>query len=125
MPTFLMQAAQAQANKPASSPFGLDLPPIPGGKILVVIEMSGGNDGLNTVIPYTDSGYAKARPVIGIPSKDVVKISDTIGLHPNMAALKPLYDKGQLAVITGVGYPGPEPQPFSEHGHLADRQPAG
>jgi len=113
MPTFLMQAAQAQASRPApNSPFGLDLPPIPGGKILVVIEMSGGNDGLNTVIPYTDAGYAKARPVIGIPSRDVVKISDTIGLHPNMAAFKPLFDKGQLAVITGVGYPDPNRSHF-------------
>ena len=54
-------------------PLALNLPPIPGGKILVVIEMSGGNDGLNTVIPYTDPGYAKARPVIGIPANDVVK----------------------------------------------------
>ena len=113
MPTFLMQAAQAQANRPPSaSPFGLDLPPIPGGKILVVIEMSGGNDGLNTVIPYTDGGYAKARPVIGVPSRDVVKLNSSVGLHPNMAALKPLYDKGQLAVITGVGYPDPNRSHF-------------
>ena len=110
MPTFLMQAASAQASRPG--PFGLDLPPIPGGKILVVIEMSGGNDGLNTVIPYTDGGYAKARPVIGVASRDVVKISDTIGLHPNMSALKPLFDKGHLAVITGVGYPDPNRSHF-------------
>ena len=75
MPTFLMRAAQAQA----ADPFAAGLPPIPGGKILVVIEMSGGNDGLNTVIPYTDLGYAKARPVIGIPERDVVKISPTVG----------------------------------------------
>ena len=113
MPTFLMQAAQAQAGRPsAASAFGLNLPPIPGGKILVVVEMSGGNDGLNTVIPYADSGYAKARPVIGIPSRDVVKLSGSAGLHPNMAALKPLYDKGQLAVITGVGYPDPNRSHF-------------
>jgi len=59
MPTVLMRAAQAQA---AADP-AVGLSPIPGGKILVVIEMSGGNDGLNTVIPYTDLGYAKARPV--------------------------------------------------------------
>jgi len=110
MPTFLMQAASAQASRPG--PFGLDLPLIPGGKILVVIEMSGGNDGLNTVIPYTDSGYAKARPVIGVASRDVVKIGDTIGLHPNMAALKPMFDKGHLAVITGVGYPDPNRSHF-------------
>ena len=108
MPTFLMRAAQAQAN----DPLAVSLPPIPGGKILVVIEMSGGNDGLNTVIPYSDPGYAKNRPVIGIPSGDVVKIGDKVGLHPNMAPFKALYDKGQLAVITGVGYPNPNRSHF-------------
>ena len=97
MPTVLMRAAEAQA---AADP-AVGLSPIPGGKILVVIEMSGGNDGLNTVIPYTDLGYAKARPVIGIPSNDVVKLSDSIGLHPRMGAFKGLFDKGQLAVMTG------------------------
>ncbi len=108
MPTFLMQAAQAQAM----DPLAVNLPPIPGGKILVVIEMSGGNDGLNTVIPYTDAGYAKARPVIGIPANDVVKISDRVGLHPNMSAFKGMFDKGQLAVVTGVGYPNPNRSHF-------------
>ena len=108
MPTFLMRAAQAQAeNAP-----GAGLPPIPGGKILVVIEMSGGNDGLNTVIPYTDLGYAKARPVIGVKESDVVKIGPAVGLHPNLAPLKGLYDRGQLAVITGVGYPNPNRSHF-------------
>ena len=106
MPTFLMRTAQAAG--PSDAP----LPSIPGGKILVVIEMSGGNDGLNTAIPYTDLGYAKARPVIGIPASDVVKIGPAVGLHPNMRALKPLYDKGQLAVITGVGYPNPNRSHF-------------
>ena len=108
MPTFLMRAAQAQV----SDPLAVSLPPIPGGKILVVIEMAGGNDGLNTVIPYTDPGYAKNRPVIGIPAGDVVKIGDKVGLHPNMAPFKELYDKGQLAVITGVGYPNPNRSHF-------------
>ncbi len=108
MPTFLMQAAQAQTG----DPLAVNLPPIPGGKILVVIEMSGGNDGLNTVIPYTDLGYAKARPVIGIPANDVVKLNDHVGLHPNMSAFKGLYDKGQLAVVTGVGYPNPNRSHF-------------
>jgi len=108
MPTVLMRAAQAQAF----DPLAVSLPPIPGGKILVVLEMSGGNDGLNTVIPYTDLGYAKARPVIGIPAGDVVKLSPTIGLHPNMSAFKGLYEKGQLAVMTGVGYPNPNRSHF-------------
>jgi len=108
MPTFLMRAAQAQTGDPSA----VQLPPIPGGKILVVIEMSGGNDGLNTVIPYADGGYAKARPVIGIPERDVVKLSGSVGLHPDMSAFKPLYDKGRLAVLTGVGYPNPNRSHF-------------
>jgi len=108
MPTFLMRATQAQAGDPLAS----RLPPIPSGKILVVIEMSGGNDGLNTVIPYADGGYAKARPVIGIPARDVVHLSGSVGLHPNMSAFKPLYDKGRLAVLTGVGYPNPNRSHF-------------
>ena len=108
MPTVLMRAAQAQTF----DPLAMHLPPIPGGKILVVIEMSGGNDGLNTVIPYTDLGYAKARPVIGLPANDVVKLSSSIGLHPSMGAFKSLYDKGQLAVMTGVGYPNPNRSHF-------------
>ena len=74
--------------------------------------MSGGNDGLNTVIPYTDLGYAKARPTIGLPERDVVKLSSSVALHPNMSALKPLYDKGQVAVLTGVGYPSPNRSHF-------------
>jgi len=111
MPTFLMQAAQA-----ASSPQTGGLPPIPQGKILVLIEMSGGNDGLNTVIPYTDLGYAKARPTIGIPTGDVVKIGSNVGLHPSMRAMKPLYDAGHVAVLTGVGYPNPN----RSHFHSSD-----
>ena len=118
MPTFLMRAAQAQA----ADPLAVTLPPIPGGKILVVIEMSGGNDGLNTAIPYTDLGYAKARPVIGIPASDVVKISRHVGLHPNMGAFKGCTTKGQLAVDDRRRLPEPEPQPLPEHGCLADRQ---
>ena len=111
MPTVLMRAAQAQTGA-STDPLAISLPPIPGGKILVVIEMSGGNDGLNTVIPYTDLGYAKARPVIGIPANDVVKLTSNIGLHPNMGAFKGLYEKGQLAVMTGVGYPNPNRSHF-------------
>ena len=81
-------------------------------KVLVVIEMSGGNDGLNTVIPYADPGYAKARPVIGLPANSVHKLSNTIGLHPSMGAMKTMFDKGNLAVITGVGYPNPNRSHF-------------
>jgi uncharacterized protein (DUF1501 family) len=86
--------------------------PNTGGKILLVVQLSGGNDGLNTVIPYADDLYYRARPTIGISRSQVVQISDKIGLHPGMGALKPLFEKGHLAVIQGVGYPEPNRSHF-------------
>ena len=109
MPTFLMRAAQAG---PAGLAADAGLSAIPPGKILVVVEMSGGNDGLNTVIPYADPNYAKLRPTIGIPSRDVVPLGGGIGLHPNLKSLHKLYDQGHLAVMTGVGYPNPNRSHF-------------
>lgn len=75
-------------------------------RILVVIEFAGGNDGLNTVIPYTDPAYLKARPTIGLTDKDgILSISDRYALHPELAELKPFYDAGNMAIIQSVGYP--------------------
>jgi uncharacterized protein (DUF1501 family) len=82
------------------------------GKILVVLQMSGGNDGLNTVIPYTDDLYYKARPTIGIARADMVPISDKIALNPGLASLKPLFEKGHVAIIQGAGYPNPNRSHF-------------
>jgi uncharacterized protein (DUF1501 family) len=97
MPQFLMRAATAQANS---------------GKILVVLEMSGGNDGLNTVIPITDAAYAKARPGIAIKAADAVKISDKISLHPSLKPLGAMFEAGQVAVVPGAGYPKPNRSHF-------------
>jgi uncharacterized protein (DUF1501 family) len=105
MPQFLMRAANAATTPAAVDANSNGLPPIPKGKILVVIEMAGGNDGLNTVVPYADAAYAEARPNIGIKANDVVKIGDKLGLHPSMKAMGALFEKGQVAVISGVGYP--------------------
>ena len=105
MPTFLMRAAQADAGAGG-------LAAIPSGKVLVVVELSGGNDGLNTVIPYADAGYAKMRPTIGIPGGDVAKVSANVGLHPSLGPLKKLFDQGHLAVLNGVGYPNPNRSHF-------------
>ncbi len=77
------------------------------GNILVVLQMFGGNDGLNTVIPYTDPLYYQNRPTIGIAKSDVLQISDKVGFHPAMTGMKSLYEKGHLAVVQGVGYPNP------------------
>src|SRR5687767_11751954 len=74
-------------------------------RTLVVIQLGGGNDGLNTVIPYTAGPYFDARPTLAIPAAQVLKIESTVGLHPGMAALVPLYEAGKLAIVQGAGYP--------------------
>jgi uncharacterized protein (DUF1501 family) len=73
--------------------------------VLIVVQMAGGNDGLNTVVPYTDPLYLKMRPTIGIPQSQVLMLDNRLGLHPNLAPLKQLWDGGHLAIVEGVGYP--------------------
>lgn len=80
--------------------------------ILVVLQMAGGNDGLNTVVPFADDYYQKARPRLGIAAKDVLKLGDRVGLHPKLTGLKELFDAGQLGVVQGVGYPNPNRSHF-------------
>jgi uncharacterized protein (DUF1501 family) len=74
-------------------------------RTLVVVQLSGGNDGLNAVVPYGNGVYYQLRPQVGIPADQVLHLDDQIGLHPNLKAFKTLYDQQQLAVIQGVGYP--------------------
>ena len=80
--------------------------------ILVVVEMEGGNDGLNTLAPYGDDLYQKARPTLAFAKKEVLKIDEYVGLHPKMPQLKQLYDEKKLAVVQGVGYPNPDRSHF-------------
>jgi uncharacterized protein (DUF1501 family) len=80
--------------------------------ILVVLQLAGGNDGLNTVVPWADDAYHRARPVIGIKTDSVLKINDYMGLNPKLAGLKGLYDEGHLSIIQGVGYPNPNRSHF-------------
>jgi uncharacterized protein (DUF1501 family) len=82
------------------------------GPILVLIQLAGGNDGLNAVVPYTNDFYYKARPAIGIPASQVLTLSDTLGFNPSMTAFKELFDAGHLSVINGVGYPNPNRSHF-------------
>ncbi len=82
------------------------------GTILVVLQMAGGNDGLNTVVPFSNDDYRRARPRIGIAANDVLKLDDNIGLHPSLTGFKGLYDSGNLAVIQGIGYPNPNRSHF-------------
>jgi uncharacterized protein (DUF1501 family) len=80
--------------------------------ILVILQMAGGNDGINTVVPHSNDFYYKARPRIAIQAKDVLKINDSVGLHPSLTGFKELYDAGQLSIIQGVGYPNPNRSHF-------------
>ena len=75
--------------------------------ILVVIELTGGNDGLNTVVPYADDLYAKARPTLRIEPKTVLKLDDRVGLNPALKDLHKVWESGDLAVVQGAGYPNP------------------
>jgi uncharacterized protein (DUF1501 family) len=82
------------------------------GRVLVLVQMAGGNDGLNTVVPHGDAEYYKARPGIGIPKPAVLKIDDYLGFHPQMTGFKELYDEGRLAIVQGVGYANPDRSHF-------------
>lgn len=81
-------------------------------KNLVVVQLSGGNDGLNTVVPYGDDIYYQRRKSIAIQPQDVIKLDDMQGLNPNLEALRELYDEGWMSVINDVGYPNPDRSHF-------------
>jgi uncharacterized protein (DUF1501 family) len=80
--------------------------------VLVVIQMGGGNDGLNTVVPYTDDNYRRYRPGIAIAPAQVLKLNDRIGFNPALKGLDELYKAGKVAVVQGVGYPNPNRSHF-------------
>ena len=85
-------------------------------RILVVVELSGGNDGLNTVVPYHDPAYYHARPKLGIREHDVIKTADGFGFHPAMVGFERLYKDGLMAVVHGCGYDHPSLSHFSSMG---------
>ena len=85
-------------------------------RILVVIELSGGNDGLNTVVPYGDAAYYRARPKLGVAEAEVIKVADGFGFHPSMVGFERLYKDGRLAVVHGCGYDHPSLSHFSSMG---------
>jgi uncharacterized protein (DUF1501 family) len=86
----------------------------PGAKetLLVVIELTGGNDGLNTVVPFKDANYAKYRPTLKLPSRDLKKVNDELGLHPSLTGMAELLEQGCLTIVQGVGYPNPSQSHF-------------
>ncbi|MGH7723712.1 MAG: DUF1501 domain-containing protein [Candidatus Dormibacteria bacterium] len=76
-------------------------------RVLVVLQLAGGNDGLNTVVPYADPAYASARPTLGVRPENVLHIDSRVGLNPVLKGIKALYDGGQVAIVQGVGYDRP------------------
>ncbi|MCS6851264.1 MAG: DUF1501 domain-containing protein [Gemmataceae bacterium] len=103
VPTFLSRTAAAAP--PADQPGAKDT-------ILVVVQLTGGNDGLNTVVPYTDPDYAKLRPTLKLPTAQLKKIDDRFGLHPSMGGLASLLEDRALCIVQGVGYPNPNQSHF-------------
>jgi uncharacterized protein (DUF1501 family) len=83
-----------------------------GFKKLVIVQLSGGNDGLNTIIPYNNDIYYRERPRLAIPKKDIIKATGDLGFHKNLGPLKNLYDQGYLSIINNVGYPNPNRSHF-------------
>ena len=82
------------------------------GRVLVVIQLDGGNDGINTVVPYKDEGYAKHRKALRLPTDRLIRVADRIGLHPAMRDAGKLLESGQLTIVPGVGYPNPSRSHF-------------
>jgi len=95
--------AAAAADSPSASPSD---------RILVLVQLAGGNDGLNTVIPYQDGAYHDARPTLR-QDQGVLTLNNQVGLHPNLKGLKASWDAGRLAIVQGVGYPSPNLSHFA------------
>lgn len=90
-------------------------------RILVVVEMTGGNDGLDTIAPYTNDAYHKARPTLGLKKDTALSLNDELGFHPRLGGMKAIYDEGRVALVQGCGYPNPDRSHFSsmEYWHTA------
>jgi uncharacterized protein (DUF1501 family) len=110
-PSFITRTALA-LDGPSSTMGPVALDASKKNKILVVLQLSGGNDGINTLVPFGDADYTTLRPTLGIASNEVLKLTDSVGLHPGLTGFKELYDQGKLAVIQGVGYPNPNRSHF-------------
>jgi uncharacterized protein (DUF1501 family) len=103
VPVFLARSANALAAEPGSKAKG---------NVLVVVQLNGGNDGLNTVVPYNDADYRKHRPKLHVAASAVARIDDRVGFHPALADFGKLLEARQLAVVQSVGYPNPNRSHF-------------
>ncbi|MBC2600926.1 DUF1501 domain-containing protein [Puniceicoccus vermicola] len=100
-PSFVARAAAVGSPRPDKD-----------STILVLVQLAGGNDGLNTVIPYEDDRYYNLRPTLGIPKNEVLPLGDTVGLHPSCSEMHRLFSEGKLSVLQNVGYPNPNRSHF-------------
>jgi uncharacterized protein (DUF1501 family) len=100
VPTVFSKAIVAAAAEKSSASVS--------GKTLVIVQMAGGVDGLNTVIPYSEGAYRRHRPTLAIPEREMIVVDDRTAFHPSMGLMKELFDQGKMAVIEGVGYPNPD-----------------
>ena len=121
LPAFIQRSA---FGLPMAAPGMSSIPGVNEGNILVILQLSGGNDGLNTVVPHGDDNYYRKRPGIGIGAERVLTLrkNDPVGLHPSLAPFKELHDNGLLTVVQGVGYPNPNRSHFKSMDiwHTAD-----
>ena len=81
-------------------------------KKLIIVQFSGGNDGLNAIVPYTNDIYYRNRPSIAVKASEVLKATDELGFNPNLKVLRNLYDEGSLSIINNIGYPDPDRSHF-------------
>lgn len=102
-PTFLARTILAESAATTSND---------NGRILVVVQLDGGNDGINTVVPFDDEGYAKHRREIRLPEQDLIKLDGGLALHPNMRRASELFTEDRLSIVHGVGYPNPNRSHF-------------
>src|SRR5262245_21080356 len=100
VPTFLSRSARAARSAPS------------GDRVLVIVQLIGGNDGLNTVVPHRHDGYVRNRRALRLATGSLPRINDEIGLHPSMGQMAKLLEDGRLAVVQGVGYPNPDRSHF-------------
>jgi uncharacterized protein (DUF1501 family) len=105
VPPWLSRAAEAAGTGVAAKPPVAE-------RILVVVQLSGGNDGLNTLIPYSDRLYRERRPTLAVPETRLSPLTSDLAMHANLARLRERYDRKQLAIVQGVGYPNPNRSHF-------------
>ena len=122
VPAWLSKTAYALEDPLGRVPGGR--PGVPEDRILVVLQLSGGNDILSTIVPYSMDEYYTNRGQLAIPKNQVIRLDDQVGLHPNLTGLKELYDAGDLSIVQGIGYPNPNRSHFKsmEIWHTADRE---